>query len=165
MRPGTSFPYYGRVTVRQNKMNSPINPRTISGSVNATPALSQYRKLGRSVVAEHLLVTLARRRARAGAALGGLGGEPRLLLVELRAGVIDHAQRAAEFALQIGAGPAFRVDGFERVQVRAEGFAVACSCSTRFCASVGLALDDDQRAGQFFDHLGAARLRVPPAGG
>ena len=130
--------------------------------MNATPAFSQYENPWSVPFAEHRRVAarLSRRAALGRAAvLGSIGGEARLLLVVVRAGVVDHAQGAAEFALEVGAGPGFGVDGFERREVAAEGLVGAVELLDALLRLAGLAFDGHERAGELFDHLLAALLQ------
>ena len=91
--------------------------------------------------------------------LGRVGGEPGLLLVIVRTRVVHRAQGAAEFALEIGAGPAFGIDGFERCEVAAERFVGAVELLDPLLRLAGLAFDRHEGAGELFDHLRAALLQ------
>src|SRR6266853_1186018 len=89
-----------------------------------------------------------------------VGADFRNGLRVLGARVIDGAERLVELLADVEAVPRFRVDFLEHAHVRAERFVDALEQLDALLRVVRLALEHDDRAREFLDHLLTARLEL-----
>lgn len=89
---------------------------------------------------------------------GGLGGNLRLGLGKLGAGILHAAEGLAEFAGELRIAPRAGVDGFQVAEVLGERIIDRVELLEAFLGFLDLALDDHERAGELVEHVGASGL-------